>query len=298
MFININQPIVDDLIRVKYSRSETVENLDDVQHDLVRAALRHLGITRAIEIVSMADVPSGTGLGSSSSYLIGLLHGLHVLKRQYVPLQDLAEEACHIELDVLGKPIGKHDQYMAVYGGLTVLDIEKDGAVHVRNAHLSQSTIDEMERNMLLFFTGISRNSMDILTGLTKATERNDMTVVESLHKIKEIGYKVLEALEDGNLRNFGLLLDQHWQTKKNLSPKVSNSTINELYEIAKRNGAIGGKLMGAGGGGFFMFYVEKDHHKLRSAMSGCGLREMRYRFDFEGTKVIANFLNYRVDSD
>jgi len=296
MFININQPVVDDLIRVKYSKSETVECVDEIQHELVRAALNHFGIKNAIEIVSMADVPAGTGLGSSSCYIVGLLHGLHVLKRNYVSLQELAEEACHIELNILKKPIGKQDQYLAAYGGLTVLDIEKDGTVHVRNARVDQATIDGLERNMLLFFTGISRSSLDILAAQSKAAERNEKEVVESLHKIKEIGYRVLEAIESGNLTDFGLLLDQHWQTKKNLSSKIADSRINELYEIARQNGAIGGKLMGAGGGGFFMFYVEDGHQKFRKVMAECGLREMRYHFDFEGTKVIANFLNYRVE--
>jgi len=296
MYICVNQPIVDDMVRMKYSESEMVELAEHVKHDLAREALRALEIRKAIEIVSMADVPAGTGLGSSSCYLVGLLNALHTLRRDFVSLQDLAEEACRIELDVLRKPIGKQDQYMAAFGGLTTLEIDRSGKVAVDNVKVGRDVVDDLEKKMLIFYTGLSRSSLDILSGQSAATEKKDAVVVESLHQIKEIGYKIRDAIQKGDLTSFGLLMDQHWQQKKRLSKDVSSSKLNELYEIAKRNGALGGKITGAGGGGFFVFYCDDGVMKLRSAMERCGLREMRYRFDFEGTKVISNFLNYRVE--
>lgn len=296
MYICVNQPIVDDLVRMKYSKTEIVQSVDQVQHELAREALRLLRFQNAIEVVSMADVPAGTGLGSSSCYLVGLLNALHTLKRDFISFQDLAEEACHIELDILKKPIGKQDQYMATFGGLTVLEISRDGTVAVKNAKVSRATIDDLEKNMLVFYTGVFRNSLDILAEQSRATKENDPVVVEGLHRIKEIGHRILEAFEMGDLTQFGLLMDNHWQTKKRISSKVSAPRLDELYELAKRHGALGGKITGAGGGGFFVFYCEDGGMQLRKALEGAGLRQMRYRLDFEGTKVISNFLNYRVD--
>ena len=294
MFISINQPIVDDLIRIKYSKSETVSSVDEVQHEIVREALQVLGFKNAIEVVSMADVPAGTGLGSSGAYTVGLLNGLHTLKRESLTLQQLAEEACRIEIDILGKPIGKHDQYLAAFGGLTCLEIEKDGNVKVCNGEISHAIIDDLEKNILLFFTGTSRDANEILSSQSKGAEREDSQIVDTLHRIKEIGYQIKDALESGNLAKFGYLLDKHWHVKKNLSGKISDSKIDRLYEKAKENGALGGKIMGAGGGGFFMFYCEEHGNHLRKAMAEEGLREMRYRFDFEGSKVLINLFNSR----
>jgi len=294
MFISINQPIVDDLIRIKYSKSETVSSVDEVQHEIVREALQYLGFKNAIEVVSMADVPTGTGLGSSGAYTVGLLNGLHTLKRESLTLQQLAEEACKIEIDILNKPIGKHDQYLAAFGGLTCLEIEKDGNVKVCNGEISHAMIDELEKNILLFFTGTSRDANEILSSQSKGAEREDSRIVDTLHRIKEIGYQIKDALESGNLAKFGYLLDKHWYVKKNLSGKISDPKIDRLYEKAKENGALGGKIMGAGGGGFFMFYCEERRNHLRKAMAEEGLREMRYRFDFEGSKVLINLFNSR----
>jgi len=291
MIMSINRPIVDDLVRVKYSKSETVSSRDDVQHDIAREAMRLMGINNALEIVSMADVPAGTGLGSSSCYTVGLLNAIHTMKKEYIPLQELAEEACNLEIDILKKPIGKQDQYMAAFGGLTVLDIKKDGVVHVREAQASDATIDDLNRNLLMFYTNTSRDANDILSEQGRRIKKDEKEIVESMHYIKEIGYKVLDAVESGNITDVGLLFDQHWQYKKKMSSKISNPRFDEIYKIAKENGALGGKISGAGGGGFFAFYVEGDHAGFRKAMSGLGLREMRYRFDFEGTKVLVNFM-------
>ena len=292
MFIYLNRPIVDDLIRLKYSRSEVVERVDQVRHEIAREAMRMMGIEKALEIISMADVPAGTGLGTSSCYAVGLLNALHTLKREHIPLQELAEEACDLELNKLGKPIGKQDQYMATFGGVTVLDIDKNGVVDVRKANVSDETIDDLNRNLLMFYTHTSRSADEILSEQSRGAKEEKKNVVESMHAIKEIGYKILEALESGNLTDVGLLFDDHWQHKKRISSKMSNPRFNEIYEIAKENGALGGKISGAGGGGFFAFYIEDNHRKLRESMKKMGLREMRYRVDFEGTKVLVNLMD------
>lgn len=292
MYINLNRPIVDDLVRVKYSKAEQVEHRDELQHEIAREALRLLGIENAIEIISIADVPAGTGLGSSSCYAVGLLKGLHTMKRQLIPLQELAEEACKLEIEVLCKPIGKQDQYLAAFGGLTVMDIDRDGKVKVRPARLSDSTIDDLNRNMLLFFTDSSRSADTILSEQSKGAQKGGSQVLDSLHYIKESGYKILDLMESGNITDFGLMLDKHWEMKKKMSSKISNPRFDEIYRIAKENGALGGKITGAGGGGFFLFYTENGHSRLREAMKRCGLREMRYHFDFEGSKILVNLLD------
>jgi D-glycero-alpha-D-manno-heptose-7-phosphate kinase len=260
-----------------------------LKHDIAREAMKMMGIEKAIEIVSMADVSAGTGLGSSSCYAVGLLNGLHIMKREYISLQDLAEEACNLEINILGKPIGKQDQYMASFGGLTVLDIEKDGTVNVRSADVSDDMVDDLNRNLLLFFTGISRHAEQILSGQNKGIKEEKKDIVESMHYIKELGYKILEAVESGNITDVGLMFDQHWKYKKRISTKMSKPRFDMIYDIAKENGALGGKISGAGGGGFFLFYVEEKHREFREVMASLGLREMRYRFDFGGTKILIN---------
>lgn len=292
MFINLNRPIVDDLVRVKYTKTEIVAHRDELQHEIAREAMGMAGIENSLEIISMADVPAGTGLGSSSSYAVGLLNGLHTMKREYVPLQQLAEEACRLEIELLKKPIGKQDQYMAAFGGFTILEIAKDGKVDVRSVDVSGGTIDDLNRNMLMFYTNTSRSADKILSEQSKGVKKQIKNVLESMHYIKEIGYKILEAVESNNLTDVGLLFDKHWQYKKRISTKMSNPRFDEIYNIAKANGALGGKISGAGGGGFFVFYVEEGHTKFREVMKKSGLREMRYRFDFEGTKVLVNFMD------
>ena len=292
MFISLNRPIVDCLVRVKYSKSETVNHRDELQHDIAKEAMRITGIERSLEIASMADVPAGTGLGSSSSYAVGLLSGLHAMKKEAVAMQELAEEACDLEINRLGKPIGKQDQYMAAFGGLRVLDIDKEGTVKVRNAQIEDSTLEELNRNLLMFYTNTSHSATRILSEQSQGAREDKKNVIESLHVIKEIGYKVLEAAESGNITDIGLLFDKHWKFKKNMSAVISNSWLDEVYEYALQNGALGGKITGAGGGGFFVFYVEKDHAKFREAMKRSNLLEMRYRFEGDGSTVLLNFMN------
>lgn len=287
MFLSVNTPILDDKIRVRYTQSETANHVDDVQHTLAREALRYLNISNGIEIVSIADIPAGTGLGSSSSYLVGLLNALHVLVQDQATPQRLAEEACRIELEILNKPIGKQDQYMAAFGGLTVLDISRDGNVKVTRSHPSVDLLEALEQNIVLFYTHDIRDATSILHKQDAATRRNDNIVVGSLREIKDIGAEIYCAISKGNLRRFGELMDLHWTSKKRLSAGVTNPQIDGWYELAKRNGAIGGKISGAGGGGFLMFYCEEKKCQLRETMRNAGLRELNFRFDFEGSKVI-----------
>lgn len=291
LYIYANRPAADDYIRVKYSTYEQVETPDEVRHDLVRPALKLLGFEDSIEIVSMADIPAGTGLGSSGTYLVTLLTALYEMKRERIPVQLLAEQACHIEMNLAGHPVGKHDHYLAAFGGITLLDIKPDGAVAVSPLNISMTTVEEFRNSVLLFYTGILRSSGDILEAQKQDTNRKDTTVVDSLHRTKELGYRIKEALENGDLDCFGNLLHEHWENKKRRSGKISNPKIDEWYQIAREHGALGGKIMGAGGGGFFMFYCPNNKKiKVRQALAEAGLRELPYDFDFEGTKVLVNF--------
>lgn len=294
MFINVNRPIVDDLVRVKYSKSEMVEHVTELQHELARHALQYTGFHNAVEIISMADIPAGTGLGSSSCYLVGLLNALFVLKKEVRTAGELAEIACHIEMDLLKKPVGKQDQYIAAYGGLSILEIEKEGQVRVRQAKLEYAVMDELNRNTLIFYTGKTRSADEILQHQDASVKKEVKNVTDSLHRIKEIGYETIEALESGNLDRFGLLMDEHWENKKRLSAKIADERIHRLYQVAKENGALGGKITGAGGGGFFVFYTNNRHQQLRNAMAREGLRELRYRFDTEGSKTLVNLSDSR----
>ncbi|MDZ7336959.1 MAG: galactokinase [candidate division KSB1 bacterium] len=291
LYIYVNRPAADDFIRVRYSRYEQVSSPDEVQHDLVRPALKALNLNGSLEIVSMADIPAGTGLGSSGTYLVALLAALYELKREKVPVQAIAEQACDIEMNQAGHPVGKHDHYLAAFGGITCLEIQTDGRVKVSPLDVSITTVEEFRNSILLFYTGITRRSREILEEQTRATQKGDPEVVDSLHRTKELGYRIKEALEQGDLERFGLLLEEHWQNKKCRSSKISDPRIDRWYEIAKENGALGGKIMGAGGGGFFMFYCPNNHKaQLRQALRAAGLREMHYDFDFEGAKVLVNF--------
>jgi len=290
MFINVNRPPVDDLIRVKYSVSETATHLNEVKHDLAREILRFTGLEKGIEVTSVGDLPAQTGLGSSSSYAVGVLHALHTLKREYVPLAQLAEEDFKIEAEILGRPIGKQDPYLAAFGGLTVLDIAKDGKVKVRKANVSMEVADELNRNLLIFFTGKTRSADEILSEQTKSVKEEKKEVVDSMNYIKELGYEILEAAEEGNIDEIGKKFHAHWQHKKKISTKMSNPEFDKIYDAALAHGALGGKISGAGGGGFFTFYVPGDQGDFRATMKGFGLREMRYHFDFGGTKVLVDF--------
>ena len=275
-------------IIVKYSKLERVNSVDEIEHPIFREALKLTGVIDPhTELTSMADIPGGTGLGSSGSFTTALLKALHTYNKHPISPAALAEQACDIEINKLGEPIGKQDQYIAAIGGITAFTFHKDGRVEYRPVKLSEETHYNLEDNLLLFFTGYSRSASGILKDQNDRSKKNDSSMLDNLHFTKELGYKSLETLETGNLEEFARLMDVHWQRKKTRSSGMSNAHINEWYDYAMQNGALGGKLIGAGGGGFLMFYAS-DKLKLRKAMREKGLQEVRFRFDFEGTKVIA----------
>jgi len=286
VYITLHQTFVPDLI-VKYSKLERVANAAQLEHPIIREAFKHVGMTgESLELTSMADIPAGTGLGSSGSFTTALLKALHTSQKNLVFPADLAEEACTIEIDRLGEPIGKQDQYIAAIGGITAFTFNKDGRVDSRPVRLSEETLYNLEDNLLLFFTGYSRSASSILKDQKVRSEKNDQAMLDNLHFTKDLGYQSLAALETGNLGEFARLMDVHWQRKKARSSGMSNDRINEWYDYAMAHGALGGKIIGAGGGGFLMFYAG-DKAKLRHAMREQGLQEVRFRFDFEGTKVV-----------
>ncbi len=288
MYVIVNRNF-DKSIKASYRKIEVVDSLDQLEHPLVRESLRLLGITEGIEIYSMADVPGNTGLGSSSAYTVGLLNALHTYKRQHAPPGVLAEEACRVEIDILKEPIGKQDQYIAAFGGLTKLDIEKGGQVSVTSPALSQGTFTTLESNLLMFYTGFKRSASEMLTGQNEATKKDDAAVVENLHAIKRIGAEISNALEAGEVDKIGPLFHEHWMAKRKLSGKVTNPAIDGLYKLGMDTGATGGKLIGAGGGGFMVFYCPQDKSRIRAAMAGANAPEFPIRFDYEGSKIVFN---------
>ena len=274
-------------ILLKYSQMEEVERIDDIKHPLIRESLRLLEWDDLrLEISSMADIPAGTGLGSSGSFTTALLKALHVQKKHLIHPRELAEQACKIEMDILKEPVGKQDQYIASFGGLTCFQILPNGQVDAWPLKVSEETLYDMEDHLLLFFTGYTRSASEILKEQDVKSKKNDQHMIANLHFIKQIGRDVKDALEAGDLKRFGELMNIHWQHKKERSSSMSNERINQWYDLAMQNGALGGKLIGAGGGGFLMFFCE-DRARVRQALAKQGLEEVRFRFDFEGTKVI-----------
>jgi D-glycero-alpha-D-manno-heptose-7-phosphate kinase len=272
---------------LKYSQLEEAATIEEIKHPIIREALKLVDVSqRNLEITSMADIPAGTGLGSSGSFTTALLKALHALKKDLVHPAELAEQACCIELEKLGEPIGKQDQYIAAYGGITCFRFLPDGRVEAAPLKISEETLFNLEDNLLLFFTGYSRAASAILKEQDDKSRQADPAMIENLHFVKDLGKQSQKALESGDLPEFARLMDVHWQRKKERSRGMSNPHINEWYDSAMANGALGGKLIGAGGGGFLMFYAD-DKVKLRHAMREKGLTEVRFRFDFEGTRVL-----------
>jgi D-glycero-alpha-D-manno-heptose-7-phosphate kinase len=286
VYVTVMRPFTPGIF-LKYSRLEHAETADDVKHPIIREAIKMAGFqTPQIEITTLADIPAGTGLGSSGSFTTALLKALYAHRRRLLHPLELAELACQIEIERLQEPIGKQDQYIAAYGGLTCFTFRRDGTVEATPLTLPVDAMLNLEENLLLFFTGFSRSAGSILADQHERTRTEDIEMLRNLHYVKDLGFRSREALESGNPTRFGELMHEHWEHKKRRSAGVSNPQIDEWYNLGRRNGAIGGKLVGAGGGGFLMFYSE-DHQRLRSAMATAGLEEMRFRFDFEGTKVL-----------
>jgi D-glycero-alpha-D-manno-heptose-7-phosphate kinase len=292
MYVMVNTPTIGRKLRLHYSHSEVVDHVSELRHELAREALRAHGIEHTFEVGSIADLPAGTGLGSSSCYLVGLLNALHHARRDYVPLQALAEEACHIELEILKQPIGKQDQYMATYGGLTVLEIGRDGTVSVRQLRPSSSDVAEFVAHTHIYYTGSERDAREVLHDQNVAMQQKQgddhARVSDSLHRIKELGYRIVEAIEASNFDLWGQLLDEHWQNKKKMSDKISLTKVDAIYdEVRERYGVLGGKIIGAGGGGFVMLYSPNHHAALERFMEQSGMPRLHYTIEPEGTKVI-----------
>jgi D-glycero-alpha-D-manno-heptose-7-phosphate kinase len=276
-------------ISLKYSKLEEVESVDQIHHPIIREAMKLTGVTGPyLDIVSLSDIPAGTGLGSSGSFTTALLAALHTFQRRFVGPRELAEEACHIEIDVLGEPVGKQDQYISAFGGITSFEFLPDETVNVKPLSIPSETLANLEDNLLLFFTGASRSASQILKDQDSKTREDSAEMLSNLHFTKQLGLESRDALLAGDLREFARIMDVHWEHKKKRSPGMSSGSIDQLYELAKSNGALGGKLVGAGGGGFLMLYTE-DKTRLRHVMRGAGLREVRLKFDFGGTTVVAH---------
>jgi len=286
VYVNVMRPFTEG-IYLKYSQLEHVEQIADIKHPIIREAMQMLGFkTPQVEITTLADIPAGTGLGSSGSFTTALLKALYTHRKRHLHQEELAELACHIEIDRLGEPIGKQDQYIAAVGGVTCFTFHKDDKVTAAPLGISMDTMFDLEDNLLLFFTGFSRSASGILKDQKVKSQQNDADMLNNLHYVKDLGYRSRDALVDGKTELFGELMHEHWQHKKRRSGGMSNPKIDEWYEQGMENGAVGGKLVGAGGGGFLMFMAH-DRNKLRHAMAHAGLEEVRFKFDFEGTKVV-----------
>ncbi|MEI7819684.1 MAG: galactokinase [Verrucomicrobiota bacterium] len=286
VYITLHRTFVDELI-VKYSKLERVKTVDELEHPIIREAMKLIGVDAAyLELTSMADIPAGTGLGSSGSFTTALLKALHVYKKNIVRPDEIAAQACQIEIEKLHEPIGKQDQYIAAVGGLTSFHFLPGGKVEILPLQIDEEILFNLEDNLLMFFTGYTRSASAILKEQNDRTRSVDKAMVDNLHFVKELGIRSKEAIESGNLHELARLMDVHWQRKKERSGGMSNPKINEWYDLAMANGALGGKLIGAGGGGFLMFFAE-DKNRLRHSMRQAGLTEVRFRFDFEGTKQV-----------
>jgi D-glycero-alpha-D-manno-heptose-7-phosphate kinase len=289
--ILVNTRFYDD-IRLSYSQTEIVDSVTEIQHRIFRAALDFTGIEKKIELHSTADIPASCGLGTSSSFTVALLNALHAYKKEFVTQRQLAEEACYIEIEILGEPIGKQDQYLAALGGLVCLTFEKTGEVIVEPLRIPPERLDQLENNVLLFFTGSERSASEILAEQDSKSKQDDPEMINNLHQIKAIGLETRKYLESGQINMIGELLHVHWETKKKRSAKMTSPFLDECYETARQKGALGGKLIGAGGSGFFMFYcpnLDSQKPRLVEAMQKMGLRWERFRFEFEGAKILVN---------
>lgn len=286
VYVTVIRPFTPGIF-LKYSKLEHVDTVDQVEHPMIREAIRALDFgTPQLEITTLADIPAGTGLGSSASFSTALLKALYAHRRWLLHPNELAQIACDLEINRLGEPVGKQDQYIAAYGGITCFDFRPDDSVEAAPLQIGTDTLYDLEDNLLLFFTGFERRAGSILQDQQIRTLQADSVMLENLHHIKQLGLRSQLVLQAGRTAEFGEILHEHWLHKKKLSTAISNPRIDEWYELGRSNGAIGGKLVGAGGGGFLLFYAE-DRNRLRHAMTRAGLEEVRFHFDFEGTKVL-----------
>ncbi len=287
VYLTLHKTFIDEMI-LKYSEMERVKTIAEIRHPILRECLKAVEINDiSLEITSMADLPSGTGLGSSGSFTTALLKLLHTYKNNTISPEALAEQACEIEIGRLREPIGKQDQFISSVGGVTCFHIEKNGLVNFQPLDVPREALFDLEDNLMLFFTGFSRPASTILKEQDDKSRAKNTEMTEALHLIKELGLEGYAALKKGDTETFARLMNTHWEHKKRRSKNMSNSVIDDCYNVALKNGALGGKLIGAGGGGFLMFYCE-NKSKLREALKTSGFPEVRFRFDFEGTKVLS----------
>ncbi|MDQ3021679.1 MAG: sugar kinase [Bacteroidota bacterium] len=273
-------------IRLSYSKTEIVNNINEIEHSIFRASLKYTGIKKQVEIVSVADVPSNCGLGTSSTFTVALLSTLFAYKREYLSLEKLAESACHVEINLLHEPIGKQDQYASTFGGFNAYTFHKDGKVTVEPVKINEGSLIELQNNIFLFYLNKKRLASDILKEQNKKTKENNADVLKRLHQIKNIGLQSKKILEKNKINEFGELLNEHWLIKKGISKKISDSFIDEVYETAMKNGALGGKVIGAGGGGFLLFYCPYEKTKFLSALKKFGLIPTWFAFERDGVKT------------
>jgi D-glycero-alpha-D-manno-heptose-7-phosphate kinase len=273
---------------LKYSKIETVKNVNDIKNEIIRESLKLLNITSPLEIVSFSDIGGETGLGSSGAFTVGLLHALHTYKRETLAQDRLAEEAFYVATEILKQASGKQDEYIASVGGFTSFKVGKKGETEINRYEFDDNFVRELEHYLYMFYTGITRKSKEALQAQRAATEKKDKEVINNLKGVQKLGYEIRDALKSENSYRFGKLLHEHWLIKRQRA-KTTNEQIDKWYEVALQNGATGGKIMGAGGGGFFLFYCEKDAPKMIRALEAKGLRHVPFNFDYSGTKVVAD---------
>ena len=285
IFVTVKERF-DKKLRIGYTQTEMVDSVDEIHHDLIRESLRLTGIKNGVEVTTMGDIPSeGSGLGSSSTVTVGSLHAMYAYMGEIISAERLAREACGIEIDTLKKPIGIQDQYIAAYGGLRFFEFKSDGEVRVEKVKISPDSQRMLNDSFLLFFTGVSRRADTIL----QEQKSNIKDHITELREIKQMAFQARSDIETGDFDSFGRLMSQSWELKKKLAGSISNGNINEMYATAQRAGAIGGKITGAGGGGFLMLYVPYEKQSaVRAALSG--LQELPFRLEADGTKVIFNY--------
>jgi len=285
VYINVNKKF-DNGIRIAYSKTEEVTRIEDIEHKLVKASLQHLGINGGVEITSIADIPSkGTGLGSSSSFTVGLLHALNAFTGKYISSEQLGKDSCKIEIDLCGEPIGKQDQYAAAYGGFNLIEFFKDDTVNVTPIIANPNTIKEIEQNTLVFYTGITRSASALLQQQSSEILNSEIKQ-KSMFKMVELAYTLFNELQNNNTKVFGEILHENWMLKKSINQAISSNYIDECYEAARAAGAIGGKILGAGAGGFIMLYANPENHKnIISALSK--LKLVKVGFEPLGSRII-----------
>ena len=289
VYVTANKRFYPD-IRLAYSKVEIARTVDEIEHRIFREALRLTGVTGGIELTSVADVPANSGLGSSSTFTVALLNALHTYRRRFISSAQLAEEACEIEMNRLKEPVGKQDQYIAAFGNVSAITIEKDGSVHVEPVPVDDSLLADLESNLVILYTGIERPARQVLAEQTANVRAKSEVTLDGMHRIKELGHEVYRLLVAGDADRFGELLDEHWKRKRTLAASMTDPVLDEHYEAARKAGALGGKIMGAGGGGFFMFYVRpEDRRRVLETMIARGLRPLRFRFDTDGARIVAN---------